>query len=548
MSDRDLALCRFSRSEVLASQILRECPIGLTSSQHGACPCKQRKYNVGPRRDLRVIQCLFPKTYRGDAIDDPERFRAEVAARASMNGGAKNMSTAVAEAPKGTSTAKGEKAEKGGGANSQAANPGLWCGIEIPIIGVCGEKWQGKTLFVSSIDPEHTAMVDLEGSSATYSSIPFGRRWDLYDEMMKKHSRVPTPLECFEWFRDLIDAIKPGEYRVLAVDPITDIEQGMVDWVQKNPEKFGHTKAQYEKGGGLMWGDVKSYWKMLLGIVATKVETFAFTAHMGAVWKGSSPVDGKRKAKGKETLYELASLYLQVERPLDAEGKQPDKPSARVLKSRLALSTFVDGEITHKPILPPYLKVATPKAIREYIKSPPDYAKLKKSEVAPPEHMTEEDKLLIEAGIAENNRVAAEANLSRMEQMKRAGEEMARLKRERDAQQEANAAVADVKKPEAVTITTETGTVLPKSHEPLAGIQEAGDRADLKALHAKVKDLFSALNLQPLKIAEILGKRGAVTVDDLTAEQAEDIRGKLQLVINERAAKANAAARTKVPF
>lgn len=548
MSDESLSLCRYSRSEVLASQILQACPIGLTSSQHGACPCKQRKYKVGPNRDLRVIQCLFPKTYRGDVIDDPDRFRSEIAARASMNGGAKNMSTAVADPPNAAGAKAKEGASKDGdGANSQAANPGLWCGIEIPIIGVCGEKWQGKTLFVASIDPEHTAMVDLEGSSATYSSIPFARRWDLYDEMMTKHKRVPTPLECFEWFRDLIEAIKPGDFRVLAVDPITDIEQGMVDWVQKHPEHFGHTKNQYENAMGIMWGDVKSYWKMLLGIVATKVETFAFTAHMGAVWKGKQPVEGKRKAKGKETLYELASLYLQVERPLDAEGKQPDKPSARVLKSRLALSAFVDGEITHKPILPPYLKVATPKAIREYIKSPPDYAKLKKSEIAPPEKLSDEDKLLIEASIAEDQRAAAEANLSRMERMQKAAEEQARLKREREAQQEANAAKADAaaavtnsNEASNGTITTETGTVLPKSHEPLAGIQEAGDRADLKALHAKVKDLCAALQMPPQKIADMLAKRGVKTVEELTLAQAEEVRGKLQLVVNERSAKAKA--------
>jgi hypothetical protein len=417
-------------------------------------------------------------------------------------------------------------------------NPGLWCGIPIPVIGVTGEKWSGKTLFVSSIDPEHTLMLDLEDSSASYNSIPFDKRLSLYEQMLSKFGRVPTPLECFIWFRETIEGIKPGQFRILSVDPITDIEQGMVDWVYSNPQHFGHSKAQYDKAAGIMWGDVKSYWKMLLGIVATKVETFAFTAHMGAVWKGNSPIEGKRKAKGKETLFELASLYLQLERPLDEAGKQPDKPSARVLKSRLAISQFVDGEIVHKPILPPYLKVATPKSIREYIRNPPDYAKLKKSEVAPPEQMTEDDRLLIKAGIAENERAAAEANLSRLEQMKRAAEEQARMKRERDAAQEANAAKVDAVPPKAEeTITTSTGTVLPASHEVLADIQECGDHAKLKELHAKVKDLFAALQTAPDKIFGILGKRGVKTVEELDLSQAEELRGKLQEVINERTAK-----------
>ena len=562
-----LTLCRFSRSEILASSILQKCPLSLTGAQSKKCPCKRRKNHVGPY-DLRVIECLFPKTYRGELIRQPEQLRQRIAERQSSSNvkskpGEITMSTAIAEPPKnGVAKPSQEKAAAPSSSigNSPANNPGLWCGIDIPIIGVCGEKWMGKTLFVSSIDPEHTAMVDLEGSSATYSNIPFARRWDLHDEMLRKHNRVPTPIECFEWFRDLITAIKPGEYRVLAVDPITDIEQGMVDWVQKNPDHFGHTKNQYDNAMGIMWGDVKSYWKMLLGIVATKVETFAFTAHMGAVWKGKQPVEGKRKAKGKETLFELASLYLQVERPLDEKGRQSDKPSARVLKSRLALSAFVDGDIVHKPILPPYIKEATPKKIREYIRTPPDYSKLKSSEIAPPEQMSEDDKLLVNAEIAENNRVAAEAQLSRMEKMRQAAEEQARMKREREAQQEANATLAETvaaasagrasdgtgstletAKATTETVTTATGTVLPKSHEMLSGVQEAGDRADLKVLHAAVKELFTALQSTPATIADVLGKRGVKSVEDLTAAQAEEIRGKLQVVVNKRLEKAKAA-------
>lgn len=546
--DVGLTLCKFSRSEILASSVLLTCPLKLNSSQSKSCPCKRRKYHVGAY-DLRVIECLYPNTYRGQMIREPEKFRESVIAQApvsksSMSSNTKpgesKMSTSVADPPKNgastksTTPAKEKPAQSTTAAASPTNNPGLWCGIEIPIIGVSGEKGEGKTLFASSIDPENTAMCDLEDSSASYN-LPFAKRWSLYEEMLKKFNRVPTPLECFEWFRNLItDEIKPGQFRVLAVDPITDIEQGMVDWVQANPEKFGHTKNQYEKAAGIMWGDVKSYWKMLLGIVATKVETFVFTAHMGAVWKGNQPVDGKRKAKGKETLFELASLYLQVERPIDAQGKRPDKPSARVLKSRLAVSKVVDGEVSHVPILPPYLQVATPKRIREYIKNPPNYAKLKESEIAPPEQMSDDDRLLIQAQIAEDKRVEAEANLSRMEQMKRAAEEQTRLKKEREAQQQANAAASDVNIPDGETITTATGTVLPKSHEALAGIQEAGDRQALKQMHARVKDLCSALQMSPAKIDEMLAKRGAKTIDGLNLAQAEEIRGKLQLVINKR--------------
>lgn len=553
-----LVLCRYSRSEILQESILHECPLQLTSSQHSVCPCKHRRKHV-TQYDLRVIECLFPRTYRGEEIHHPEKFRAAILKSMSKPSQSKgpSMSTAVANPPKNN----GQSTKTAAPQTGRESARGIWLGVPIPIIGVCGEKWTGKTLFAASIDPQHTLMLDLEDSSASYNGIPFARRISLYEEMLAKYGRVPTPLECFKWFQATIEALQPCEFTVLAVDPITDIEQGMVDWVYAHPEHFGHTKAQYDKAAGIMWGDVKSYWKMLLGIVATKVETLVFTAHMGAVWKGNSPVEGKRKAKGKETLFELASLYLQLERPLDEHGKQSDKPSARVLKSRLALSEFVDGEIVHKPILPPYLKVATPRSIREYIKSPPNYAKLKASEVAPPEQMTEDDRLLIKAGIAENERAAAEANLSRLEQLKRAAEEQARMKREREAQQEANAAQVNAAAPAGLahggasstpgmeapsrSVVTSSGTVLPASHEALSEIQECSDRAVLRELQAKIKDLFAALQLAPAKIAEIVEKRGVKTVEALNLQQAEELRGKLQDILNKRAA---AAKSQTVPF
>ena len=452
------------------------------------------------------------------------------------------MSTTVADPPA-NGTAKAAKPAEKSQANSPENNPGLWCGISIPIIGVCGEKGEGKTLFAGSIDPEHTLMCDLEGSSDSYN-LPFARRWNLYDEMLQKHGRVPTPLECFEDFRTLVtNDIKRGQFTVLAVDPITDIEQGMVDWVYANPDHFGHSKAQYDKAAGIMWGDVKSYWKMLLGIVATKVETLVFTAHMGAVWKGNSPVEGRRKAKGKETLFELASLYLQVERPLDKDGKRPDKPSARVLKSRLAVSSVVDGDVVHQPILPPYLKVATPKAIREYIKNPPNYAKLKKTEIAPPEEMSDDDRLRLQAEIAENQRVAEESKVGRLELMRQAVEQQVALRQQQKAKQAENAAKVE----QAATVTTSTGTTLPATHEALSDIQEAGDRGKLADLHRAIRELMQYIGMTSEQAKQAIAKRGAEKLADLNAEQAEELRGKLQLVANKRveAAKADAA---KAPF
>lgn len=558
-----LVLCKFSRSEILSDQVLRACPLRLKHAEHPHCPCKRRKYNV-TQYDLRVSECLYPHTFQNEVIRSPEAFRAKLvqsieSRKAREKEGKPSMTTAVAE-PKAngvqrTAEKKGEEraAQQPVQQPVQVADDrgGLWSGIQIPIMGVCGEKGEGKTLMVSSIDPEGTGMIDLEDSSASYN-IPFKKRWNLYEEMIQRHNRVPTPLECFEWFRDLItNHIKPGEFSVLAVDPISDIEQGMVDWVQANPQHFGHTKAQYDKAAGLMWGDVKSYWKILLGTASKKVETFAFTVHMGAVWKGSQPVEGKRKPKGKETLFELASLYLQMERPLSDEGKKTDKPSARVLKSRLAHSRIVDGEVIHTPILPPYLKVATPKSIRDYIKSPPDYAKLKKSEYAPPEKMSEEDKLLIEAEIAENNRVAEETRLTRMEQMKKAAEEQMRLKQQREDQHAAAAAKAeagtgtgagDEQAPFATGSASNDQPPTGSKQDYLADLKATGDRGELDRLHREVNGLMSALQMNARDMDKALAKRGVKTVEELDAAKAEDLRGKLQKVLNDRQAAAKATS------
>jgi hypothetical protein len=555
-----LVLCKFSRSEILQNQILHLCPLKLNHSQHNHCPCKRRRYHV-TQFDLRVSECLYPNTFQNEVIRNPEAFRVNLVKsiegrKAREKEGKPSMTTAVAE-PKGSAGAgagaNGVKretrpaADAGSSTQQSVQQPaqvvddrgGLWCGVRIPILGVAGEKGSGKSLFVSSIDPAHTAMIDLEDSTASYN-IPFAKRWNLYDEMAKKDGKVPKPIECFLWFRDLItDGIKPGEFTVLAVDPISDIEQGMVDWVQENPQYFGHTKAQYEKGGGIMWGDVKSYWKMLLGIVSTKVETFAFTVHMGAVFKGSQPVEGKRKPKGKETLTELASIFMLLERNPDENGKVPDKPSGRIAprpyKSRLAKTTISsDGDVVHVPLLPPMLSVATPKEIRRYILNPPDYAKLKKSEYAPPEKMSDEDKLLIEAEIAENNRITAETNLTRMEQMRRAAEEQTRLKQEREVQQAA--AVAQAECGHEIVGAAETA-----KSDLLGDLKESGDRADLAKLCAEINRLFSALQMTGDQMAAALGKRGVKHVAELSLEQADELRGKLVEVINKREAAAKAA-------
>lgn len=399
--------------------------------------------------------------------------------------------------------------------SGQEVKGDLWGGMKIPVLGVCGEKFSGKTLLLASIDSAHTCMIDLEDSSESYN-IEFAKRVSLYDEMLKKHSKNATPIQCFEWFSAFVDSIKPGEFTVLAVDPISDIESGLVDWVRANPTKFGHTAKQYEQASGLLWMDVKSHWKMMLGILSRKVQTFAFSVHMGNVFKGGAPT-GKRAPKGKETLFELASLYLEVERKPDDKGKIDKKPSAKVLKSRLAISKFVDGELEHFPVLPPRLEVATPASIRNYIKNPPDYTKLKKSELVAPEHLSDDDKLEIQREIAQTNLEVEQAKLSGLELIKQQTERQAELRMKQAA------AAAAVLKPESVG-TTEQAPFDADNTPTTAATSSPATSEPKPTVYQIIESQRKQLGITEAKWLEILAKRNCKLTSELTEPQAEEIR------------------------
>lgn len=71
-------LCTYSKSEILENDILPSCPLNLKRAQAAKCPCRKREYHV-TEYDLRVLSCTFPETFRGDAIDDPEAVKRNVA-------------------------------------------------------------------------------------------------------------------------------------------------------------------------------------------------------------------------------------------------------------------------------------------------------------------------------------------------------------------------------------------------------------------------------------------------------------------------------------
>lgn len=449
--------------------------------------------------------------------------------------------------------------------------------LEIEVFGATGEFKSGKTILGLSIAPgrhpeghefagkPRTLYLDFEKSGGCYGGTGC-QRLDVPAKMLELRGGSYTPLDIFKWFLELVEhKLKPGQFDVVAVDPITDIESGLVDYVKANCEKFGLTKNQVEKGGGLLWGAVKDFWKQVLLKVGAKCKCFFFTSHLRDSWSGNTPT-GKREPKGKETLLELASLYLWLERKPDDKGNVPGKPSAIVLKERLA-DTFMDeaGNLQIVHLLPPRLPVATVDAIRGYIAAPPDYQKLKAGERVEEEKLSDETRLRLEAAKAEAERDAEQARLQRMERMEairgnqtqqaaapgpaKATDKTAEVQA---AKTETKAADAEAEKVAAdMQAKIEEGNRLaekaPPEHQQIGrGNPDAGSRPDENgkatiAQVADIKKLCEACSVDGPKLKAMLARVNAAKVSDLSYKHAELLVKKLE----EQAAKVEVAG---VPY
>lgn len=281
--------------------------------------------------------------------------------------------------------------------------PPLWP-QPIPIIGVTGPVGSGKTKFCLSICPgPQTLVYDLEQSSASYSYIGF-ERIDVQKEMQKIKPNGYKAIDLWKWWISHVRAIPPGKYRVIVIDPVTDLERGLTDFVAENPGAFGHTSKQYDMMSGIMWGDVKDFEKQVMAEICGRCETFAFTTHLGNVWGDDKKPTKEKKPKGKESLMQLASLYLMLSRET---GVGP--PSAVKLKGRLEIGEVIDGEVVSYEVLPPRLPVATPKAIRDYFKNPAGRKPLTEAEKVKIEVMSEDERLRLETAKAEAEAATAQA-------------------------------------------------------------------------------------------------------------------------------------------
>lgn len=408
----------------------------------------------------------------------------------------------------------------------------LWS-IPIEVLGLTGDFASGKTLFALSISPGlGTLIYDTEKSAKPYLSLGFNRI-DLPGEMLKSHPGGFKPIDLFLfWWKD-IKAIRPGKYRVIVLDTVSEIESGLVAYVRANPTEFGYTAAQFARAQALVWGAVKDLWKAILTDLASRCETFVFTSHLKREFAGDRPTSTKTP-KGKETLMELASLYLWLDRSTDKKGNQPAAPSATVLKSRLSSMTVLpNGLMDIRPSLPPRLPIATPASVRFYLDNPPDYGNLKSDERIKETEISEAEIEALKLARAEAERDAAALQLERMKSAANAYQQPRPVANgpQTTMQTPAPAAPATVDQPQPVAQPQPQPTPQPSTNghvgtngttAPNQPIDPYGNAVRKEQLDAIVmyRTKLRALGMPDDAYAKSLEKRGVKSARDLTSDQA----------------------------
>ena len=550
-----MKLCTHSRSAILQDHILLTCPLNLPKSRKDSCQCHKRLYHVPPA-DLRVSSCTYPNDWSGKPL--PESVLNPVSVSSSVPKKRKIVSDMSDNKP-----------------NSPDINPATrplfgvlpdGKALEVPIIGLCGGYGSGKTLAGLTICPEETIEIGVEDSGVTYN-LPLKHRFSMYKEVTGKNGVTPKPIECWEWFASILEDIAKDKRkcRVLFVDPITDIQGGLVDWVKDHAADFKKSSAQYEKASGLLWADVKSHAKMLLGRVSSKC-TLVFTAHMGSVWSGGAPVTGKQKAKGIDTFKELASLYVFLTREVDPKtGLQPEQPIGHICpphgKSRLAHMVLnpATGDWESKAILPPRIEPFTWQKVRAYVQTPPNYLKLKASEKADIERLSDDDKLLLEADKVRMELEAAQLRMELAEKAEKAASRVGSGAVSTSSSVLSKATGTAPVKPttEKTAATTTAATEKPAAVEKTAEKPAATEKPSVaetppaentlvpwtrEACMKVVLEQIAEVKMTPEQVTASCTKRGCSTLEEMPDNQLEDLRKGLWNVITKRAIENRAKA------
>jgi hypothetical protein len=301
--------------------------------------------------------------------------------------------------------------------------------MAIEVFGATGEFSTGKTILGLSIAPgvhpeghpfagkPRTLYLDLEKSGTSYAGTGC-KRIDVPTTLAEAYGPNYTAKQAAEWFNAIPIKVQPGQYDVCMVDPINDIESGEVDIVKANPTAYGYSKNQIDSSVGLLMAAMKAHYKKLLMGFARVFQCVYFATHLRDEFRGGKP-SGRREPRGKETLAELASLYLWLERLPDDKGNTSPIPSAIVLKHRLSDTRVNEsGELDVVELMPRRIPAATVRAIRAYIANPPNIVKPAVGEAVIEKPVSEVEMQTLKLHTAEAQAAAAQAQAALVERQK----------------------------------------------------------------------------------------------------------------------------------
>ena len=289
----------------------------------------------------------------------------------------------------------------------------LWPnGISIPVIGITGGHGSGKTTFALSIFPKGTLCCDLECGAIGWEHTGL-ERIDFASVLLKQYPNGAMPRQLFQLWLESMRAIPAGKYAVIVTDPADRLETGLVDYIKHKHSDYGFKSPEtFAATGGVMQSYCNSFWEQTLLEVASRCECFCFCNHTKQGWNESlRKSTGPLIPRGRGAFYQLASLYLFLDREPRADGTAPKAPSARVLEDRLCHKSLNDGVLTIQPYLPVRLPVATPNTIRHYILNPANYDVVPEEERVKDKELTEGQKMEFQASIAADERASMEAKL-----------------------------------------------------------------------------------------------------------------------------------------
>lgn len=297
----------------------------------------------------------------------------------------------------------------------KAAKKKLWP-IRLPVVGVTGQMYTGKTHFLLDIargkipwkkvvafDFELGMATYLDGhedESSPYHGITYFNVW----EELGKIDGGDAPDALWVWFRNKVKALAAtGKYDLILIDTAGEVEESLEAYIAKNPGKFNLTAEQIAKTA-LKWVAHSREWTRLLASTAGKIQTLAYSVHLRTKYVGGKPTT-QSEPTGKKSLFKLTSLFLWLE-----PAKDSRVPNAKVLKDRIETRTDPP-----RHCLPTFIKKCTPNRIRFYMENPVGLKKTATDQAAEKEQKLSKEEMTMLAETAKLETAQAKARAAELQ-------------------------------------------------------------------------------------------------------------------------------------